>query len=156
MFYTIPLSHDFDYYADKIDQHIKEDFETKVPDYGEEAFKPLGFHFNRKGNTVKGIYRSKYSKLGVNALLPQSTHMNFVAKLSVNKKGENTLSVFWYPQLSQIFMILVSLAFPLLLVKNFMKAYIYVIFFTIMFLFSLGETIKLSVKMKKEFKEFFK
>ena len=62
MFINIPLSHSVDYYCEKIDTHIKEDFETKIPDYGAEAFNPIGFHFKRRNNRISGIYRSKNAK----------------------------------------------------------------------------------------------
>jgi len=155
MFFSIPLSHSSDYYCDKIDQHIKEDFETKIPDYGAEAFNPIGFHFERKENKIKGIYRSKYAKNGGNAFLPQSTHMHFRASIAPDKNGELKLKVFMFPQFSQIFFLIVSLAFALLLVKNFVNTYIYVTLFAVMILFSLSETVKLTVLVNKEFKKFF-
>lgn len=156
MFFNIPLSHDFDYYCDKIDTHIKEDFETKIPDYGAEAFNPIGFHFKRKGCSISGKYRSKNAKMGGNAFISQSTHMHFSGKMVTDKKGEKRLRVFVWPQLSQIFFLVVTLLFPLLLAKNFIDTYIYVTLFMVMFLFALFETIKLYILVKKQFYEFFK
>lgn len=154
-FIKIPLSHDTDYYCEKIDEHIKEDFETKIPDYGAEAFNPIGFHFKRKNNRISGIYRSKNAKNAANAFISQSTHMHFAGKMKEDTKGNRVLSVFLYPQLSQIFILIVTLVFPLLLMKNFIDTYIYVLFFAVVFLYSLGETIKLSLLVKKEFMKFF-
>ena len=156
MLINIPLSHDTSYYCEKIDTHIKEDFETKIPDYGAEAFNPIGFHFKRKGNSISGIYRSKNAKNAASAFVSQSTHMHFTGKMKEDKNGQLTLSLFLFPQLSQIFILAVTLIFPLLLMKNFMDTYVYVVFFAVVFLYSLAETVKLFSLVKKEFAKFFK
>ena len=156
MFYKIPLSHDFDYYADKIDQHIKDDFETKIPDYGAEAFNPIGFHFKRRNNSISGIYRSKNAKVGGNAFVSQSTHMHFVGKMKTDKNGNNVLSFFLYPQLTQLFMLVVSLVFIIALAPNIADTYIYVGLFAAILIYSAFETIRLTALVKKEFLKFFK
>ena len=156
MFFVIPLSRDFDYYADKIDTHIKEDFETKIPDYGAEAFNPIGFHFKRRGNSVSGIYRSKHAKVGGNAFVSQSTHMHFFGKMKEDKTGGRVLSVVLVPQMTQLFMLLISLAFIIAFSPNIADTYIYVGLFAAIFLYSLIETIRLSSLVKKQFSEFFK
>ena len=155
MFYSVPLSHDFDYYADKIDQHIKDDFETKIPDYGAEAFNPIGFHFKRKENKISGIYRSKNAKVGGNAFVSQSTHMHFVGKMKTDKAGNNVLSFFLYPQLTQLFMLVISLVFIIALAPNIADTYIYVGLFAAILLYSAVETVRLTSLVKKEFSKFF-
>ena len=45
MLLNIPLSKNIDHYVEKIDEHIKEDFETKVPDFGADRFRHKGFEF---------------------------------------------------------------------------------------------------------------
>ena len=92
MFFNVPLSKSFDHYCNKIDEHIKEDFETKIPDYGAEAFNPIGFHFKRRDTSVSGIYRSKNAKNSGNAFISQSTHMHFFARMHTDKNGENNES----------------------------------------------------------------
>ena len=72
-----------------------------------------------------------------------------------DREGKSILSVFLYPQLSQVFILLVTLIFPLLLMKNFIDTYIYVLFFAVVFIYSLAETVKLSLLVKKEFIKFF-
>ena len=155
MFYKYPLSHDFDYYCEKIDNHIKEDFETKIPDYGAEAFNPIGFHFSRKGNSVKGIYRSKNAKVGGNAFVSQSTHMHFSGKMTTDKDGGHVLRVVMWPQLTQLFMIVVSTAFIIALSPNIMDTYIYVGLFAAILIYSVYETVRLAARVKKEFLKFF-
>ena len=156
MFYTIPLSHDFDYYCDKIDTHIKEDFETKIPDYGAEAFNPIGFHFKRNGNSISGIYRSKHAKVGGNAFVSQSTHMHFFGKMKEDKAGNRCLSFMLVPQITQLFMLVISLAFIIALSPNISDTYIYVGLFAAILIYSVIETVSLSSLVKKEFLKFFK
>jgi len=156
MFINLSLSHSIEHYCEKIDNHIKEDFETKIPDYGAEAFNPIGFHFKRRGERISGIYRSKNAKMGGNAFVSQSTHMHFKGRLYTDKAGQNRLRVILWPQTSQIFFLLLTILFPILLAQNFADTYIYVIVFAVMFIYSLFETIKLFSLVKKEMKEFFK
>lgn len=156
MLLNIPLSKNIDHYVEKIDEHIKEDFETKVPDYGAEPFRPKGFHFKRSGSAVKGIYRMKYAKAGGNAFLPASTHINFTGKLSEDSKGEGCFKVFLYPQLTQIFMMVVSLVFIIFFSRNIAETYIYVVVFAVIFLYCLLETVRHTATTIKELKNFFK
>lgn len=156
MLLNIHLSKQIDHYIGKIDDHIKEDFETKVPDYGAEPFRPKGFHFKRSDRAVKGIYRMKYAKMGGNAFLPASTHINFTGKLTEDSKGEGTFKVFLYPQLTQIFMMVVSLVFIIFFSRNIAETYIYVVLFAIIFLYSVIETVRYTAITVKELKSFFK
>lgn len=156
MLLNIPLSKHIDHYIEKIDEHIKEDFETKVPDYGAEPFRPKGFHFKRSDRAVKGIYRMKYAKMGGNAFLPASTHINFTGKLSEDSKGEGRFKVFLYPQLTQIFMMVVSLIFIIFFSRNIAETYVYVVIFTIIFLYCLLETVRHTAITIRELKKFFK
>ena len=156
MLFSIPLSKNADYYCERIDEHIREDFETKIPDYGADAFNPVGFHFKRKGNRISGIYRSKYAKQTVGAFLSPSTHMHFRGEMSTEKNGEGRLRVFLYPQISQAFMLIVSLAFIIFFSRNISETYIYVVLFGVIFIYSVIETVKLVTLIKKEFKKFFK
>ena len=156
MILNLSLSKNIEYYIDKVDEHIKEDFETKVPDYGADPFRPKGFHFKRSGRTVKGIYRMKYAKMGGNAFLPASTHINFSGKLSEGASGEGVFKVFLYPQLTQIFMMVVSLIFVFFFSRNIAETYIYVVIFATIFLYSIIETIRHTATTIKELKSFFK
>lgn len=155
MIFSVPLSRGTDYYCKKIDDHIKEDFETKIPDYGAEAFYPIGFHFKRKGNAVSGIYRSKHAKVGGNAFVAQSTHMHFKGRMTENKRGEKVFRYILFPQITQLFMLLLSLVFIILFSMNFAHTYVYVAFFAVVFLFSLIQTVRLSILVKRKFREFF-
>ena len=156
MIFNIPLKHDYDYYCDKVDTHIKEDFETAIPDYGAEPFNPLGFHFKRDGNNIRGFYRSKGPKStgGPNMMVSPSTHMHFRGKLTTNKNGEKVYRVFVYPQLTQIFMFLLTFVFTIAFSMNFEKTYIYVGVFLVVFLWTLADTISLTGRVKKEFVKF--
>ncbi len=156
MLLNIPLSKHIDHYVEKIDDHIKEDFETKVPDYGAEPFRPKGFHFKRSDRSVKGIYRMKYAKMGGNAFLPSSTHINFTGKLVEGSSGEGAFKVFLYPQLTQIFMMVVSLIFIIFFSRNIAETYVYVVIFAVIFLYSLIETVTYTATTIKELKSFFK
>lgn len=157
MLFNIPLSKDTDHYYHKIDEHIREDFETKIPDYGADAFNPIGFHFKRKNNNIRGMYRSKYVKYsgGVGSFLSPSTHMHFIGKMYKDNKGENRLRVLLYPQLTQAFMLVVSLVFIILFSRNIAETYLYVVMFSVLFLYSFIETVRLVSLIKKEFKKFF-
>ncbi len=157
MFFSIPLKHDIDHYCNKIDEHIREDFETKIPDYGADAFNPIGFHFKRKDNKVRGFYRSKYVKFtgGAGAFLSPSTHMHFIGKMTEDETGEKKLRVFVYPQLTQAFMLVISIIFVILFSRNIAETYLYVILFASLFLYSLVETVRLTSLINKEFKKFF-
>ncbi|MBQ2730061.1 MAG: hypothetical protein IJF69_04740 [Clostridia bacterium] len=156
MFFNIPLSREIDYYYEKIDEHIKEDFETKIPDYGADAFNPVGFHFKRKGNRISGIYRVKYARQTVGSFLSPSTHMHFKGEMTEGRKGEGKLKVLLYPQLSQAFMLIVSLVFVIFFSRNIAEAYLCVVLFSVILIYSVIETVRIVALIKKEFKKFFK
>ena len=158
MIFNIPLKRDFDYYCEKVDTHIKEDFETAIPDYGAEPFNPIGFHFKRDGYNINGFFRSKGPKStgGPNMMVSPSTHMHFRGKLTKDKKGENVYRVFIYPQLTQIFMLLLTFVFTIAFSMNFEKTYIYVGVFLVVFLWTLADTVSLTGRVKKEFIQFLK
>ncbi len=158
MFFNIPLSHGLDYYCNKVDTHIKEDFETAIPDYGAAPFNPIGFHFKRNGNSVNGFFRSKGPKTqgGPNMMFSPSTHMHFRGRLTTDKNGENVYKVFIYPQLSQIFMLILSFVFSIVFSVNIAKTYVYVAVFAVVFLWTLADVISLTSRVKKEFIKFLK
>ncbi len=159
MIFRVPLSQNFDYYFGKVDKHIDEDFEYKLPDYGKRPFHPHGFHFKRKGKTVRGIYRSRYIKgadsITLHSLFPSSTHMCFVGRMVTDKKGNNSLLVFVYPQLIQLFILIASFVLTAFLVKSFFKTHIYVIFFALVFIYTFIETVIFSIHVKEQFMSFF-
>jgi len=159
MIFRVPLSRDFDYYFGKVDKHINEDFEYKLPDYGKRPFRPRGFHFARKGNWITGIYRLRFlrgaDKIIEGSLFSSSTHMRYIARMKTDKNGQNTLWVFVYPQLVQSFLLVTSALISISLVKGFFKTYIFVIFFALMFIYTLIEIVKQSIYVKSEFVKFF-
>jgi DNA-binding transcriptional ArsR family regulator len=114
-------------------------------------------HFvKRDGNNINGFYRSKGPKStgGPNMMVSPSTHMHFRGKLTTNKNGEKVYRVFVYPQLTQIFMLLLTFVFSIAFSMNFEKTYIYVGVFLVVFLWTLADTISLTGRVKKEFVKF--
>ncbi|MBR6677047.1 MAG: hypothetical protein IKL24_06935 [Clostridia bacterium] len=156
MLFNIPLSKDAEHYCQKIDDHIKEDFETKIPDYGAEAFRPIGFHFKRRGNSVRGIYREKHAKVGGNAFVSQSTHLHFAGRMVTDKNGTQRFRGFMYPQMTQLFMLVISAVFIVLFSMNIADTYLYVGLFAAIFIWAAADTVRLVSLVKKELFKFFK
>lgn len=155
MIFNIPLSKDSEHYCQKIDEHIREDFETKIPDYGAEPFKPIGFHFKRKGSSVSGIYREKHAKVGGNTFVSQSTHLHFAGRIVTDKRGTQRFCGFMYPQMTQLFMLVISVLFIALFAPNIADTYPYVGLFAVILIWTLADTVRLVSLVKSELLKFF-